>query len=37
VKQSTRCRPLLEALIAELADYYHMTQDLDIESENLDD
>jgi hypothetical protein len=31
------CRPLLEALVAELADYYHTTQDLDIESENLDD
>jgi hypothetical protein len=31
------CRPLLKALVAELADYYHMSQDLDIESENLDD
>jgi hypothetical protein len=33
------CRPLLEALVAELADYYHVTQDSDNddESEDLDD
>jgi hypothetical protein len=31
------CRPLLKALVAELADYTHMTQGLDIESEKLDD
>jgi hypothetical protein len=31
------CRPLLKALVAELADYYCMTQDLDSETENLDD
>ena len=31
------CRPLLEALVAELADYCWMTQDLDEETEDLDD
>jgi hypothetical protein len=31
------CRPLLEALLAELADYYHVTQDDDDESENVDE
>jgi hypothetical protein len=31
------CRPLLKALVAELGDYHHMTQGLDIESENRDD
>ena len=31
------CRPLLKALVAELADYHHMTQSLDMQSEKLDD
>jgi hypothetical protein len=30
------CRPLLKALVAELADYHHMNQDLDTETKNLD-
>ena len=30
-------RPLLNALVAELADYHLMNQDPDMESENLDD
>jgi hypothetical protein len=31
------CRPLLKALVAELADYLHMNQSLDTEPENPDD
>jgi hypothetical protein len=31
------CRPLLKALVAALADYHCMTQDLDSEAEDLDD